>query len=79
MNRNKEDEIKGLLEENPTELLGLEEENDPMETIGSEDDEEEDPKELMSLGEEEDDEEDRFELGGLRGGRRSGRIDGPRR
>ena len=42
--------MKSLLEEDPTELMGLEEENDPMEMIGGED-EEEDPKELMGLGE----------------------------
>jgi hypothetical protein len=29
--------MKSLLEEDPSELLGLEEENDPMETIDSED------------------------------------------
>ena len=33
--------MKSLLEEDPSELLGLEEENDPMELIGSDDDQEE--------------------------------------
>ena len=33
--------MKSLLEEDPTELLGLEEENDPMDMIGSEEEEEE--------------------------------------
>jgi hypothetical protein len=41
--------MKSFLEEDPSELLGLEEDNDPMETIGSED-EEEDPQKLMGLG-----------------------------
>ena len=48
--------MRSLLEEDPTEMLGLEEENDPMDLIGSEEDEDEDPRELMSLGD--DDEED---------------------
>ena len=42
--------MKSLLEENPSELMGLEEENDPMETIGPDEDEEEEPRELMGLG-----------------------------
>ena len=48
--------MRSLLEEDPTEILGLEEENDPMELIGSEEDEEEEPREFMGLGD--DDEED---------------------
>src|SRR5580765_1604794 len=53
--------MKSLLEEDPSELMGLEEENDPMEMIGS-DDEEEDPRELMGSGEGEDEEEEPFDL-----------------
>ena len=54
--------MKSLLEEDPSELMGLEEENDPMETIGA-DDEEDDPRELMGLGEEEDEEDESFDCG----------------
>jgi hypothetical protein len=54
----KEDAMKTTWEEDPTELLGLEEEGGPMEMIGSEDDEEEEPTEMMSLGGEEEGEED---------------------
>ena len=42
--------MKSLLEEDPSELMGLEEENDPTELTGSEDEEEE-PRELMGWGE----------------------------
>jgi hypothetical protein len=49
--------MKSMLEEDPSELLGLEEDDDPMETIGS-DDEEEEPTELMGLGEDDDEEEE---------------------
>ena len=41
--------MTNLLEEAPSELMGLEEENDPMEMIGS-DDAGEDSVELMGLG-----------------------------
>ena len=51
--------MKSLLEEDPSELMGLEEENDPME-IGGEDEEEE-PRELMGLGDEEDEEDESFD------------------
>jgi len=63
--------MKGLLEEDPTELLGLEEDNDPTEMMGFDDEEEEDkPRELMGLGEDEGDEdEDSYEFGRA-GGRR---------
>ena len=53
--------MKSLLEEDPSELMGLEEGNDPMELTGSEDEEEE-SGELMGLGDEEDDEEEPFDL-----------------
>ena len=53
--------MKSLLEEDPSELMGLDEENDPMEVGGSEDEEDE-PTELMGLGEEEDEEEEPFDL-----------------
>ena len=49
--------MKSLLEEDPSELMGLEEEDDPMELSGSEDEEEE-PKGLMGWGEEEDDDDE---------------------
>ena len=49
--------MKTLLEEDPSELMGLEEENDPMEMIGAEDEEEE-PRGLMGWGEDEDEEEE---------------------
>jgi hypothetical protein len=55
--------MRSLLEEDPTEILGLEEENDPMDLIGSEEDEDEEPRELMGLGDDD-------------GRRRAGRIDG---
>ena len=56
--------MKSLLEEEPTELLGLEEDNDPTESIGFEDQEEEDdPREMMGFGEGEGEEDDSFELG----------------
>ena len=42
--------MKTMWEEDPTELLGLEEEGGSMELSGSEDEEEEEPTEMMSLG-----------------------------
>ena len=42
--------MKSLLEEDPSELMDLEEENDPMELTGSEDEEDEEPRGLMSWG-----------------------------
>ncbi len=42
--------MKSLLEEDPSELMELEEENDPMDLTGSEDEEEE-PRGMMGLGE----------------------------
>ena len=42
--------MKSLLEEDPTTLLGLEEDNDPTDLIGAEDDDEEDPRELLGSG-----------------------------
>ncbi len=49
--------MKALLEEDPSELMELEEEDDSMDLTGSEDEEDE-PRGLMGLGDEEDDEED---------------------
>jgi len=60
-----EDEMKTMWNEDPTELLGLEEEGGPFDLAGSEDDEEEDPNESMSFGEDEGDEGDEgYELSG---------------
>ena len=51
--------MKTMFEEDPSELLGLEEDEGSMELGGSEfEDEEEEPTELMGLGEEEGDEEE---------------------
>ena len=56
--------MKSLLEEEPTELLGLEEDNDPTESIGFEDQEEEDdPREMMGFGEGEGEEDESLEFG----------------
>ena len=58
--------MKTMWEEDPAELLGLEEEG-PMDLSGSEDEEEEEPTETMSLGGEEEGEEDdeSFDLSGF--------------
>src|SRR4029434_7647562 len=50
--------MKTMWEEDPTELLGLEEDEGSNELGGSEFEDEEEPTELMGLGEEEGDEED---------------------
>ena len=56
--------MKSLLEEEPTELLGLEEDNDPTDSIGFEDQEEEDdPREMMGFGEDEGEDDDSLEFG----------------
>ena len=60
LNEGTEVRMKTLLEEDPSELMGLEEGNDPTELAGSEDDEEE-PREMMGWGEEDDDDEE-FDL-----------------
>src|SRR6476646_5176266 len=58
--------MKTMWEEDPAELLGLEEEG-PMDLSGSEDDEEEEPTETMSVGGEEEGEEDdeSFDMSGF--------------
>jgi hypothetical protein len=59
--------MKTTWEEDPTELLGLEEDEGSNELSGSEfDEDEEDPSEMMGLGEEEgyEDEDDRLRRGG---------------
>ena len=63
----KEDAMKTMWEEDPTELLGLEEEGGSMELSGSEDEEEEEPTEMMSLGGEDEGEEDEesFDMSGF--------------
>src|SRR5215831_11550443 len=55
--------MKAMWDEDPTELLGLEEEGSPMDLAGSEDDEEEEPTESLSLGEDENEEgEESYDL-----------------
>src|SRR5262249_60671243 len=59
--------MKTMFEEDPSELLGLEEEGGTMELSGLEDDEEgeeDDPRELLGLGEEEGIDDDDSELSG---------------
>src|SRR6185436_21067507 len=54
--------MKSLLEEEPTELLGLEEENDPSESFEDQE-EEDDPREMMGFGEGEGEEDESLEFG----------------
>jgi hypothetical protein len=64
--RLKEDVMKTMWDEDPTELLGLEEEGGPFDLAGSEDDEEEEPTESMSFGEDEGEEgEESYDLSGF--------------